>query len=260
MGPGMNQRNDLTTFFYNEGIDQLDPFSRKDRLVEMHTKLVDALNGGSTGPSIKHRSKFDPIRKEVATPMKSSNLKKAAIKKIVKLSFDEFLNQMDNTRNQEQMVENLRKQYVEGSWETWNDAVRVFPSQIHKYGLFATKPFEKGNIVIEYVGELVRNQVADQREETYKSQGFGDCYMFRVDRDWIVDATFKGNCARYLNHSCEPNCSSHIVEVAGKKHIVMFANRNISVGEELTYDYNFDCEKEKIRCTCGAKTCQGRLN
>ena len=50
---------------------------------------------------------------------------------------------------------------------------------------------------------MIRNVVADKREEIYKDKGFGDCYMFRIDKDYVVDATFNGNQARYLNHSCE---------------------------------------------------------
>lgn len=57
--------------------------------------------------------------------------------------------------------------------------------------------------MIEYVGELIRNEVADLREEDYKIRGFGDCYMFRVDKEFVIDATFHGNQARYLNHSCD---------------------------------------------------------
>jgi SET domain-containing protein len=58
-------------------------------------------------------------------------------------------------------------------------------------------------LVIEYVGELVRNEVADKRESYYNKVGFGDCYMFRLDENYVVDASFKGNEARYLNHSCD---------------------------------------------------------
>ena len=63
--------------------------------------------------------------------------------------------------------------------------------------------FKKYEIIIEYVGEVVRNVIADKREVIYKDKGFGDCYMFRIDKDFVVDATFHGNQARYLNHSCE---------------------------------------------------------
>lgn len=56
--------------------------------------------------------------------------------------------------------------------------------------------------MIEYCGEVIRNKIADLRENQYKQQGFGDCFMFRADKDAVIDATFKGNQARYLNHSC----------------------------------------------------------
>ena len=58
---------------------------------------------------------------------------------------------------------------------------------------------------MEYVGEVVRNEVADKREIFYNAMGFGDCYLFRIDPWTIVDASFKGNEARYLNHSCDVN-------------------------------------------------------
>ena len=53
------------------------------------------------------------------------------------------------------------------------------------------------------MGEVIRNPVADIREKNYSNMGFGDCYMFRVDKDFVIDASFKGNEARYLNHSCD---------------------------------------------------------
>ena len=56
--------------------------------------------------------------------------------------------------------------------------------------------------MIEYCGEIIRNKIADLRENRYKQEGFGDCFMFRADKDHVIDATFKGNQARYLNHSC----------------------------------------------------------
>jgi len=57
--------------------------------------------------------------------------------------------------------------------------------------------------VCEYIGELIRNSVADAREKRYAENGFGDCYMFRANSRFVVDATFKGGEARYLNHSCD---------------------------------------------------------
>ena len=71
--------------------------------------------------------------------------------------------------------------------------------------------------------------------------------MFKIDDDIVVDATLRGNAARFINHSCDPNCYSKIVDIFGKKHIIIFANRKIIPGEELTYDYKFPIEDEKIR-------------
>lgn len=92
-------------------------------------------------------------------------------------------------------------------------------------------------------------------------QGIG-CYMFRIDDFDVVDATMQGNAARFINHSCEPNCYSRVINVDGGKHIVIFALRKIYRGEELTYDYKFPIEDEnsKLRCNCGARRCRRFLN
>mmetsp|Transcript_11354 Transcript_11354/g.38728 ORF Transcript_11354/g.38728 Transcript_11354/m.38728 type:complete len:97 (-) Transcript_11354:340-630(-) len=94
----------------------------------------------------------------------------------------------------------------------------------------------------------------------------GDCYMFRVDDDTVVDATLKGNVARFINHCCAPNCRAAIVDIPslpglrGGKKIVMTATRAVRPGEELTYDYKFALGADKVACHCGAPTCMGRMN
>lgn len=88
----------------------------------------------------------------------------------------------------------------------------------------------------------------------------GSCYMFRIDEDTIVDATRVGNVARFINHSCEPNCYSRIVSVEGVKKIVIFAKRRLRRGEEIKYDYQFPLEDDKIPCYCGALSCTGFMN
>jgi len=105
--------------------------------------------------------------------------------------------------------------------------VEVRPSKIHRIGLFTLEPLKPKDIVIEYVGEIIRNQVADQREMRYKDKGIGDCYMFRLDEQHIIDATFFGGKARYLNHSCDANCIAKIINVDYQKHIIILAKRNI---------------------------------
>ncbi len=75
-----------------------------------------------------------------------------------------------------------------------------------------------------------------------------------------IDASNYGNLARFINHSCNPNCLAESKTIKNKKHIFLYAKKPITIGEEITYDYNFECEEEKIKCKCGASNCQGNLN
>jgi len=139
-------------------------------------------------------------------------------------------------------------------------AVRFAKSLIHGYGLFAAEPVEAGDLVVEYVGELLRRLVSDVRELAYVRQGLGDSYMFRLNADTVIDATRKGAVARFINHSCEPNVVARVITVDGAPKIVFYAKARIEAAEELTYDYKFEFEDEKIPCLCGAPTCRGSLN
>ena len=76
-------------------------------------------------------------------------------------------------------------------------------STIHNWGLFAVEPIAADEMVIEYVGEIVRQAVADERERRYEAAGIGSSYLFRVDHDYIIDATRNGNMARFINHCCD---------------------------------------------------------
>ncbi|XP_033831688.1 histone-lysine N-methyltransferase 2B [Periophthalmus magnuspinnatus] len=141
------------------------------------------------------------------------------------------------------------------------EAVGVYRSAIHGRGLFCKRNIEAGEMVIEYAGAVIRAVLTDKREKYYDSKGIG-CYMFRIDDFDVVDATMQGNAARFINHSCEPNCYSRVINVDGRKHIVIFALRKIYRGEELTYDYKFPIEDEdsKLHCNCGARRCRRFLN
>ncbi|XP_056010328.1 uncharacterized protein LOC130051760 isoform X2 [Ostrea edulis] len=139
------------------------------------------------------------------------------------------------------------------------EAVGVYRSSIHGRGLFCKRNIDEGEMVIEYSGEVIRASLTDKREKYYEGKGIG-CYMFRIDDYDVIDATLHGSAARFINHSCEPNCYSKVINVDGKKHIVIFAMTSIKRGEELTYDYKFPIEEVKIPCTCGAKKCRKYLN
>jgi len=86
--------------------------------------------------------------------------------------------------------------------------------------------------------------------------------MFRMDDERVIDATLCGGLARYINHSCNPNCVAETVEVDRDLRIIIFANRRISRGEELAYDYKFEVEDDqhKIQCFCGAHNCKQWMN
>lgn len=133
-------------------------------------------------------------------------------------------------------------------------------SAIHDWGLYALEPIERGEMVIEYVGEVIRQQVADHREKRYERQGIGSSYLFRIDEEFVIDATKSGNIARFINHSCDPSCTAKIITVYGQKKIVIYAQRDIALGEEITYDYKFPLEDEKIPCLCGSIICRKYLN
>ncbi|XP_035536544.1 histone-lysine N-methyltransferase 2A isoform X3 [Morone saxatilis] len=144
---------------------------------------------------------------------------------------------------------------------TSKETVGVYRSPIHGRGLFCKKTIDAGEMVIEYSGNVIRSVLTDKREKYYDGKGIG-CYMFRIDDYEVVDATVHGNAARFINHSCEPNCYSRVITVDGQKHIVIFASRRIYCGEELTYDYKFPIEdaSNKLPCNCGAKKCRKFLN
>ncbi|POW11040.1 hypothetical protein PSHT_08613 [Puccinia striiformis] len=133
-------------------------------------------------------------------------------------------------------------------------------SPIHDWGLYAMETIPAGEMVIEYVGEVIRQAVADRREKLYERMGIGSSYLFRVDDDLVVDATKKGNLGRLINHCCSPNCTAKIITINGEKKIVIYAKVTIELGDEVTYDYHFPKEEVKIPCLCGSIKCKGTLS
>ena len=158
--------------------------------------------------------------------------------------------------------------------------VKFARSAIHNWGLYAMENIAANDMIIEYVGEKVRQQVADMRERQYLKSGIGSSYLFRIDENTVIDATKRGGIARFINHSCTPNCTAKIIKVEGSKRIVIYALRDIAhsmyltflhfrveanfgVDEELTYDYKFEREwdsDDRIPCLCGSTGCKGFLN
>ncbi|XP_077397985.1 histone-lysine N-methyltransferase SETD1A isoform X2 [Festucalex cinctus] len=138
--------------------------------------------------------------------------------------------------------------------------LRFGRSRIHEWGLFAMEAIAADEMVIEYVGQNIRQMVADNREKRYAQQGIGSSYLFRVDHDTIIDATKCGNLARFINHCCTPNCYAKVITIESQKKIVIYSKQAIAVNEEITYDYKFPLEENKIPCLCGTENCRGTLN
>lgn len=111
--------------------------------------------------------------------------------------------------------------------------VKFARSAIHNWGLYAMENIAINDMIIEYVGEKVRQQVADLREHRYLKSGIGSSYLFRIDENTVVDATKKGGIARFINHSCMPNCTAKIITVEKSKRIVIYALRDIAMSKFL---------------------------
>ena len=116
-------------------------------------------------------------------------------------------------------------------------------SPVHGFGVFAVERIRKNARIIDYAGELVRNDESEAREARYLADGC--VWVFRVNRSWSRDAAVGGNIARFINHSCTPNCWFEVVD----KTIWIRARRDIRRGEELTYDYSIIGERT-IPCRC----------
>ncbi len=142
-----------------------------------------------------------------------------------------------------------------------NHYFEVRPSLIQGLGGFATRPIRKGTRIIEYTGERISHAEADARYDDNKSP-HPLVLLFTVDENTVVDAGVGGNEARYINHSCDPNCEA----VVEDRRVFIEAKKNILAGRELTYDYsltregNDDAEMEaRFACHCGAKNCRGSM-
>jgi SET domain-containing protein len=134
-------------------------------------------------------------------------------------------------------------------------------SGIHGRGVFATRTIPKGARIVEYKGRRISYDLAS---ELYPDEVGTPThtFLFELDDDIVIDAAQGGNAARWINHSCAPNCEA--VDEEGRIYIE--AIRTIRPGEELGYDYNITLEdrhtpseKKRWPCLCGAKDCRGTL-
>lgn len=133
-------------------------------------------------------------------------------------------------------------------------------SEIHGIGLFTLTGYERGDMVIEYAGSVIRTPLGDIREKEYQSAGLGT-YLFKLNDYEIVDATVRSNRARFTNHSCDPNMIADVITIHGRELVVLRAIRRIPKYSELTFDYKLPYEEdEKLPCLCNSSNCVGVMN
>ena len=138
---------------------------------------------------------------------------------------------------------------------------KVKKSKIHGTGVFATKSISKNTKIIEYIGEKILKKEGDIRSEKrlkkfLHSKKTGSVYIFELNKKYDIDGSPLYNKARYINHSCDPNCEVDIIN--GK--IWISSIKKIKKGEELSYDYGYSFDRDDFRdhsCKCGSKNCIG---
>ncbi|ETV72027.1 hypothetical protein, variant [Aphanomyces astaci] len=129
------------------------------------------------------------------------------------------------------------------------------------FGLVADTSIEAGDFVVEYVGEVIDEAMAADRRAANIASGQTHTYMLEMEKDILIDAQYKGNVSRFINHSCAPNCSAQKWTCEGDiLRIGIVALAPIARGEEITFDYQFThVGAQSVACHCGAATCKGQM-
>jgi len=138
--------------------------------------------------------------------------------------------------------------------------VRISP--IHGRGVFARRKISKGKTIIEYRGDRTTWKIASKRPDSDPENPY-HTFIFELDDGTVIDAGVRGNAARWINHSCDPNCTTFEDD---EGRVFIEARRKIRRGEELTYDYRLSIDgrvtkkaREALACRCGAKKCRGSM-
>jgi uncharacterized protein len=139
--------------------------------------------------------------------------------------------------------------------------LEIRTSAIQGRGGFAAMPIRKGTKIIEYVGERISQKEADRRYDD-ASMKRHHTFLFSLDNGKVIDAAVGGNDARFINHSCDPNCQA----LETRSRIFIEALRDIAKGEELFYDYAYERsdettaeDEELYKCLCGSPKCRGSI-
>ena len=134
--------------------------------------------------------------------------------------------------------------------------IKVRESGVHGRGVYATRFIPEGTRIIEYTGQRVSWQAAADDENDPHT------FIFGLENGEVIDPTIDGNDARWINHSCEPNCEA----IEEDDRIFIYTTRDIEAGEELFYDYALEIDeaitgesKKKFACHCGSSNCRGTM-
>ncbi|XP_056142997.1 histone-lysine N-methyltransferase SETD2 [Lampris incognitus] len=128
------------------------------------------------------------------------------------------------------------------------------------WGLRAAKDLTPNTFVLEYCGEVLDHKEFKTRVKEYARNKNIHYYFMSLKNNEIIDATLKGNCSRFMNHSCEPNCETQKWTVNGQLRVGFFTTKAVAAGTELTFDYQFQrYGKEAQKCFCGTPSCRGFL-
>ncbi len=141
-------------------------------------------------------------------------------------------------------------------------AYRVRSSRIHGRGVFAVRTIRRGSTIIEYRGDRTTWAIASRRPDSDPDNPH-HTFIFELSDGTVIDAGRRGNAARWINHSCDPNCGTYEDE---RGRVYIEARRTIRAGEELTYDYQLTVDPRTGRkgraayaCRCGARRCRGTM-
>jgi hypothetical protein len=136
--------------------------------------------------------------------------------------------------------------------------IQVRRSGVHGKGVYALRPIRKGEVIVEYKGERITWKEA-LRRHPHDPKDPDHTFYFHIDDQRVIDAKYGGNAARWINHACNPNCESDIVD----DRVYIKALRAIKPGEELFYDYGLVIDerytpkvKKQFECRCGARDCR----
>ncbi len=136
----------------------------------------------------------------------------------------------------------------------------VRQSVIHNCGVFAAADIPAETRILEYVGERITKKESERRAialiERAKTTGEAAVYIFTLNSRYDIDGADGENPARYINHSCHPNCEAYVE----RGRIFIYAKRDIQAGDELTYNYGFELDTwEEHPCRCGQERCIGYI-